>query len=1137
MPFVESQDLPVSKAIGVPELAGGEEGPTFQEQLRAAYRLENTIGSFVARDGDLPDSDVTNPEFNPFDHFTEDEKLDDVFLSQAVLADNSGEIEGVRRQIERERSDRQILSEGGLAPMFIAAIADPVNLIPVGGTTYKTYRTGGSILQGARATSMAAAGSTALTEAGLQYTQIERTYGESALNIGAAGFLGGVLGATPGALKSMLSKNNIDEAKLYAEIENTFHPEKDVDEGFNPAQPMGDKSMGAAQVMDDPQVRGKLAKAMTKFFGFDPLSRTITSDSKATRQATNRLAENPIAVDGGLARTSVESNVKVYDGLYYKGIQQHHDIYKEYKKGGGTLSRKGFNEEVSKALRNGSDEELIQRSADAWRKEVYDPIKKKAIEQKLLPDDVDVTTAENYLNRVWNKQKLIAGRSKFVSTVSDWLRSGDEVKVQIQERVVSLSESLGEKSLKSSNLETSIANKKAASAKLEKQISEVLAEKKKTVERAFMSKDAKISERKKKGRRQEISARERSASNRLEKLRAQKSRVDEEVSQKEARLLSLQSSSKKTLNDLRDSVAQWKGKSSEEIVRIIKGGDGADMSSMTKALKKAVSKISKKDLEGVDYISLAEEIAVRIEGTPDGRLPYDYQVGTTSTGASTNAGKAGVFKKRSFDIPDNLVEDFLENDIEELAQRYVRKTAPDIELTKEFGDLELTSIKKDIANDYDKLIAEAKTDKERLKLGKRRDRDISDLAAMRDRIRGVHNIADSNNPWVRAVRVARDLNYMRLLGGVVAASIPDVARIVASEGIVRTFKDGLLPLATNLKTFKVAATEAKGYGVGIDALIGGRAEILADIGDFSKGGTAFERGVRTAAQKFSSINLMNHWTSGVKQLHAVVTQTRLIDELTKGKYDPRLSQLGIDENTAQSIASQMKKHSRSVDGVKIANADAWENQELAGIWRAAIRNESDRVVIVPGQEKPLFMSTEMGKTIFQFKTFMLSATQRIMIGGLQGRDAHFMQGMLGLVSLGMMSYAFKQWDAGREITDDPAALVVEGIDRSGMLGILMEMNNTLEKISSNNYGMRPILGVSAPASRYASRSVAESAVGPTFGLINDVVKAANGLSSGQDWTEADTRTLRRLIPGQNLSIMRQGFDQIEEGINEFSGVK
>ena len=967
MPFIEDQVFPAEKAIGVPEFSDVE--PSFKETLRAAYRTENTIGSFIAKEGNLPDSAVTNPEFNPLDYVSEDEKLDEKFLSNAILADNVSEIESLRLQVERERSDRETMAAGGLAPMFLAAAADPVNLIPVGGSTYRTYRTGASILEGARVTAMVAAGSTALTEAGLQYSQIERTYGESALNIGAGALLGGVLGASPGALKKLLSDSGVDEAKLFREIEESMNPEGSVNEGFNPAAPAGDRAMGAAQVMDDPQVRGKLAKAITKFIGFDPLSRTITSDSRATRQATNRLAENPVAVDGGLARTSVESNVKVYDGLYYKAIEQHHASFKEYKQGGGSLTRQAFNEEVSKALRNGSDDALIQKSADAWRREVYNPIKEKAIAAKLLPEDVDVTTAESYLNRVWNKNKLSAKMPAFVDTVSNWL----------------------------------------------------------------MSKNV--------------------------------------------------------------------------------------------------------DMELFEAQSLAGEIAVRIQGTPDGRLPYDYQIGKTATGSPTRAAVSGVFKKRSFDIPDELVEDFLENDIEDLAQRYIRGTAPDIEIIKEFGDIEMTSVKKEVAEDYQNLIEAAGTEKKRISIAKRRDRDLRDLAAMRDRIRGVYNIADADNPWVRAGRVMRDLNYMRLLGGVVAASIPDVARIIGSEGIARTFKSGLVPLANNLSGFKIAAKEAKAYGVGIDALMGGRAEILADIGDYSRGGTAFERGVNTAARKFSTINLMNHWTSGVKQLHAVTMQTRVIDELSKGKYDPRLKQLGIDEGTSGAIAKELKKHAKKIDNVWVANADNWESQDLAGIWRAAVRNESDRVIIVPGQEKPLFMSTEMGKTIFQFKTFMLSATQRILIGGLQGRDAHFMQGMLGLVSLGMMSYAFKQWDAGRPIETDPTALVVEGIDRSGTLGILMEMNNTMEKISSNNIGLRPMLGISAPASRYASRSVAESAVGPTFGLINDAVRAANGISSGQDWTESDTRALRRLIPMQNLSIMRQAFDKIEGGINEFSGVK
>jgi len=329
---------------------------------------------------------------------------------------------------------------------------------------------------------------------------------------------------------------------------------------------------------------------------------------------------------------------------------------------------------------------------------------------------------------------------------------------------------------------------------------------------------------------------------------------------------------------------------------------------------------------------------------------------------------------------------------------------PDIELMKEFGDVNMTAEIKAIEKDYlDRMKgADAKTTK---KLQKLKDRDIKDIAAMRDRIRGTFGLVDWDNPWVRAGRVARDLNYMRLLGGVVASSIPDVARVIGAEGITRTFRDGLLPLVANLKSFKIAAKEAKLYGVGVDALMGGRADIIADTADFAQGGTAFERGVRSAATKFSSVNLMNFWTGGMKQLHGVVAQTRIISELTAGKYDKRLGQLGIDEHNARNIAGELKKYSTTVDGMKIANTKDWDSQDLALMWGAAIRKESDRVILVPGQEKPLFMSTELGKTFFQFKSFLFSATQRILISNIQAQDKHYIQGMMSMV--GLMAYPYQ----------------------------------------------------------------------------------------------------------------------------------
>ena len=78
-----------------------------------------------------------------------------------------------------------------------------------------------------------------------------------------------------------------------------MNPEKVMAEGGNPT--MANHSIGAAEVDNDAMVRGELAKKMVKTLGFDPLSRTITSDAAATRKVVNALAENPIDMDRSIS--------------------------------------------------------------------------------------------------------------------------------------------------------------------------------------------------------------------------------------------------------------------------------------------------------------------------------------------------------------------------------------------------------------------------------------------------------------------------------------------------------------------------------------------------------------------------------------------------------------------------------------------------------------------------------------------------------------------------------------------------------------------------------------------------------------------------------------------------------------------
>ena len=1006
MGFVASPDQELIAPKLVPLALEEDERPSVGEIAKAFYRQENIIGSFVSKESGLPDSTKDNPDYDPYGLFTEDERLDQAFVSNALYADNDEELEAVRRQMTRERTDRETMAQGGATSFIVGLpvmIADPISLLSIGGVALNTYRTGKGILKGAAVMGSVVGVDTAIQEAALHTQQLTRTYGESATNISAGMLLGGVLGGTA----AKLATYGVD-AKMIDAYENVMNVEPKIAEGINPTidavtGPIGSGSVGAQQALGDTQVSGKIAKKLVKLLGFDPLSRTITSENPTTRLISTMMAENPIKMDGNVLQAA-ESLAKAHSGKLGTSLQNNSNLFAEYKSTGGKMNRKQFNEAVSTAIRKGdSDIPQVKASADYWNKELYTPLKDEMVALKLLPEDVDVKTANNYLNRVWNKNKISANFPQFVNKVSNWLAEKD----------VKLFE-----------------DAKAASEK----------------------------------------------------------------------------------------IATATGKEKDNLQAII---DKAEF-------KKGM------DFERQDYESLSEEIAQRIQGSPDGRLPYDWKLGSgsSSRGISGTALR-GPLRNRVFQIDDEIVEEFLENDIETLGARYLQNVAGDIELVRKFDDVNMTDQLKDINTWYAKKKNDKSlTPKQQEKLEKQRESDVRDIAGMRDRIRGVYGFSE-DNIWTRMARSSRDLNYLRLLGGVTVSSLPDVSRVFMAEGFAKTFKSGLGPLIKNTKQFKEAASELKRYGVGTDAIMSGKSEIIADVGDYAQGGTAIERGLRSASSKFGKINFLDHWTAGMKQLHAVTMQTSIFDGLKKGVYDKRLARLGIDEQSAKDMYKQVVKHGKNEDGVWLTNAKNWDRPDLERMWGAAVRKESDRVILIPGQEKPLFMSTEMGKTVGQFRSFILSATQRVFIAALQNQDHNAVGGLASLVGMGMFTYYLKQKIAGRDVTDDPAVWVTEGIDRSGAIGVIGEITNTIEKISGNSLGLRPLLGIDAPASKQVARTVSESLLGPTFGsLLSTTVAATNAITSEGEMTESDIRTLRRLIPLQNLFYIRHGLDEVQKASSD-----
>lgn len=474
--------------------------------------------------------------------------------------------------------------------------------------------------------------------------------------------------------------------------------------------------------------------------------------------------------------------------------------------------------------------------------------------------------------------------------------------------------------------------------------------------------------------------------------------------------------------------------------------------------------------------------------------------------------------------------------------------APDIAFKAWFGDLNVTGkggiITTAIRDDYKGLIEKAKTEKEVQKLNKRMSEDIKDIEAVVNQVRGTYGIPQNpDSIIVRTGRVIRNIQYQSKLGGVTASSFPDAARPVMIHGIIRTMMDGIVPLITNFKKFKLAAKEVKLAGTAWDMVLDTRALSLAEINDPYARLSTFERGLQSLSNAFGKITLMTQWNTAMKQFTGVITQARIMDvadKIVKGnasKKDIRyLAQIGIDAQMAKQISVQLSKH--AIDGdIRIANTESWTDPTAQTLFRAALKKEVDKMIVTPGAgDLPLILKeTEMGKLVGQFRSFSFAATNKVLISGLQETDAAMVNGWLLAISMGMVSYAFKTWDRGAELSEDPRVWILEGVDRSGLLGVLSEINQVSNKVTRGTISLQALAGA-PPLTRYASANTSGVLLGPTVGTIEDVSQVVGAASTGE-WAAQDTRAMRRMIPYQNLILMRRLFDEFESGINDAMGVK
>lgn len=874
---------------------------------------------------------------------------------------------------------------------------------------------------------------------------------------------------------------------------------------------------------------------------------------------------------GTLMRPSVDKVKKGYSD-YRQRIK---------KKGGKPIGIIEYEKKLALALDRGdvSDIPEVAETAKFLRENFFDPSLEIIKQIKDLPEDYrGPKDSESYFPHVYKKNAIKARRSEYLDIMEEWVRR--EVGRAIDEGAEA--EDLAK--VKSAEASTVRADMAAASKKITNSMKGIYKEKidqvkndldtytdltskkpkpkkkpskedgasdkdeRKTIEDDFKIVESVVTE--------EVGA----ITNRL--VKAAEGDVVEEIADEIARI-SLGSLDLKSLveevsriralkeksgsaSKTQSAIAKLRAEARKSIRATIKRSL-ADTEAKLKKIEDDLAKLRKTAAKGrradniqpAEFRSIAARIAGRITDSDIYSTPF-VSLTDELKAASFGTASASFLKARKLKLDDDIVErlideGFLVSDVTRILRMYQNSALRDIRIAQSIGDLDGAKVMQMIDEDYDILVNREPSQKKKKSLEKQREADKRDFQGMVQRMRGVY---DPNPSQIG--ETLRDVNTMRLMGSMVESAIPDVSRVALAASSLPALKDTAAQIK-NFKKFEGLRSELHNINIAADHLVQGRAYNIADVASDMADDMAenITGAARREVDRFFTLIGANHWNAFWESVVGVTTAGNIYRDINKAVSGnksaiAKLARGNISKEHIKIIKEQMDAHAKIVDGsVAEIGFAKWDmtNEDVVAARKAfedAIAKEVEVLIVNPGQDKPLWSSRGLGKYILQFKSFGYAAMSRVTLNYLQRAKLDPNKLGLGLalvsqISLGMLVakmradlMAAARGEDAKTDNWSTQRWVFEGVDRSGLAGNLTDLYNVAIQPTLQ---MAQVPGVE-PLTRYQSRNIVDRALGPFFGLIQDVVSgpvtlAAQALSPGADITQGAIGATRRVLPYQN----------------------
>lgn len=506
---------------------------------------------------------------------------------------------------------------------------------------------------------------------------------------------------------------------------------------------------------------------------------------------------------------------------------------------------------------------------------------------------------------------------------------------------------------------------------------------------------------------------------------------------------------------------------------------------------------------------IAEDVLDKILGESDEQI--------SMAGITENFASKGKFtKERKLLIPDNLIEKFLVTDSTRLFKNYMARASKLLETQKALnraGFENIQDVIKEIKAEA-RLAKKGVTDPEEAINIQRRFEDAEKEAIMM--YRSMTGQLRKPGKADRYVEALLNYQFVRLLGGVTISSIPEAVMLPFRIGFLKTLRNAYIPMMKSWKDARLSQEQLSDLLLGADMENNNILRALGNVDDVEKYGRAqntYDRAQGFLTKGFIEASGIGPWTRGHLKIAYQATSADIIRTLKNGPQGldiERLAAIGIGKKDYAKIVNAMERPVQELNGSFVLNPHLWKDKEALDLVLNAIQNQVEHVIIRPGAESlPYFVQQYiMAKPLFQFKSFMSAATGRITISGLQRRDAAALAGMMQLIAAGSISGAIHDKIAGRELSDDPVEMLLDGISRSGLSGLI---GTTAMDIGLNRYNKK--------TRRFGGEHLASIAFGPSIGLLKDASNLANQLLDGKA-TNKDIKAATRLIPYNNLFYIK-----------------